>query len=322
MARRILYTYNSVTDDFERHFPTLRERLRGWGAVALVGGLVGLGVYLLLTYLLTSPTERALMEQNRELRSRYAILDRRLGTALKVMEDLRARDRNLYRVVMGMDPSDDRRGFFGLDDESRYMEIRRLTDAAVVEEAARNLDLLDRELHSQILSYNQIRQEAVKRRELLAHAPSVFPVAGADSTLVCGYGYRRDPQSGSRRLHSGVDYAVEAGTPVVATADGRISLAAFRSGDGNTVMVDHGFGYETLYSHLHSIDVDEGQAVVRGQRIGRVGSSGKSVSPHLHYEVRFKGEAQDPVDYHFEDLDPAAYERLRRQAANAGNALD
>lgn len=112
------------------------------------------------------------------------------------------------------------------------------------------------------------------------------------------------------------------GTPVYATADGRISEAGWGGGYGNKIDIDHGFNYVTRYAHLSEIDVKPGQNVKRGQKIGLVGNTGKSTGPHLHYEVRFKDEPENPVNYYYLDVTPEQYEDMIRLAENAGHVMD
>lgn len=141
-------------------------------------------------------------------------------------------------------------------------------------------------------------------------------------TMSSGYGYRRDPVYGTTKFHSGLDFAAVTGTPVYATGDGVVEYAERRSGYGNCIDISHGYNYTTRYAHLSEILVSSGQEVKRGDLIGKVGSTGKSTGPHLHYEVRFKDEPQNPVNYYFMDLTPEQYAEMIREAENAGHVMD
>jgi murein DD-endopeptidase MepM/ murein hydrolase activator NlpD len=137
--------------------------------------------------------------------------------------------------------------------------------------------------------------------------PSRMPLAGM--TLTSSYGMRTHPVLGGRRQHNGVDLAAPTGTPVYATADGRIGRAELFSSYGNYVQIEHGGQLQTRYAHLSSYTVQAGQMVRRGDLIGYVGSTGRSTGPHLHYEVRVAGEAVDPTPYmtaQFAGLDEVA----------------
>lgn len=132
-------------------------------------------------------------------------------------------------------------------------------------------------------------------RALEAALPKRWPASG---TLTSGYGWRRNPVSRrGYRFHSGLDVANKRGTPIVAAADGVVVKAEYNSGYGRQVTIDHGYGITTTYSHCHRLLVREGARVQGGQRIGTIGSTGRSTGPHLHYEVHLDGNAVDPMDY-------------------------
>ncbi len=322
MAKRKLYIYNPDTDNFERLYPTVRERLlrglRFWGAAALCGG----ALYLLVFYAFAAPTERNLRQENDQLKARYNVLDRRLESALKVMGDLSERDANFYRVVMGMEAVSPAQRFAGLDNDARYKELRSLGDATLALRLSQGMDLLERQIYTQSLSFDRLQEAASEQRERLDHVPSILPVSKAGMSLAGGFGYRRDPLTGIPSFHEGIDFAAPTGTSVMATAEGTVKVAERKAGLGNCVEIDHGFNYTTLYAHLSQIGVTPGQKVSRGEEIGKVGSSGRSSGPHLHYEVRHRGEPDNPVHYCYRDFDAAGYEHLIELAENAGHVMD
>lgn len=322
MAKRKLYIYNPDTDNFERLYPTLTQRLihmMRFGGAALV---CGVGIYLIITYCLSVPTERNLREENDRLKAQYGVLQRRLDAAIQVMGDISARDDNFYRVMMQMEPMSDGQRFAGLDNDSRYKELRSLGDASVAMRLSRGMDLLERQIYSQSLSFDELRSAAGEQQEKLAHIPGVIPINIKDYTLASGYGYRRDPIYGATRFHEGLDFAAPTGTPVFATADGTVEVAERLGNYGNCIDVNHGFNYLTRYAHLSQIMVSPGQIVKRGEMIGRVGSTGKSTGSHLHYEVRYRGEPQNPVNYYYLDLSPQEYEEMIELAENSGHVMD
>lgn len=322
MARRKLYIYNPATDNFERFYPTFGQRLWRWARFAGLSLLCGAAIYLVVFYTLGAPTERNLRQENDQLKARYKVLQHRLDGALQVMGDLASRDANFYRVVMGLEPVSDARRFAGLDNDARYKELRSLGDASLAMRLSQGMDLLERQIYTQSLSFDKLREAASDRRVRFDHVPSILPVPRQSMTLAGGFGYRRDVLTGVPRFHDGLDFAAPVGTPVFATADGIISSADRKSGLGNAVVIDHGYNYTTLYAHLSQVDVSPGQKVSRGDIIGRVGSTGRSSSPHLHYEVRHRGEPDNPVHYCYMDMDAVEYENLIELAENAGHVMD
>lgn len=322
MAKNIYYRYNPETDNFERVYPTFKSRMLGAGRLLGLASLFAVAIFLFVFYGLESPTEANLRTENSELRSQYAVLSRRLENSLKVMAQIQNRDENFYRVMMQMDPMSRSQRLAGLDNEARYRKLASLSDASLITTLSRQLDLFDRQLYVQSQSFDQLRITAINQKDKLAHIPSVLPINIADYTMSSGYGYRRDPVYGSSKFHEGLDFAAPTGTPVFATADGIVTCAERKGGYGNCIDISHGYNYLTRFGHLSQILVTEGQKVKRGEMIGKVGSTGKSTGPHLHYEVRFKDQPQNPVNYYFMDLTPDQYAEMIRLAEDAGHVMD
>lgn len=322
MKRPIYYIYNPETDNFERVFPSFKSKLLGFLRLVGLSLLIGIGIYTIIFYALDAPTEKNLRKENATLKSQYNILNRRLDNSLKIMANIQNRDDNFYRVMMQMDPVGYGQRMAGLDNEKRYHELQNIPDAGLVKLLTQRLDLFERQLYAQSLSFDQLRATASKQKDKLAHIPSVIPINIKDFTMSSGYGVRRDPIYGSSKFHAGLDFAAKTGTPVFATADGKVTEAGRQSGYGNCIDISHGYNYLTRYAHLSEILVKPGQEVKRGEMIGKVGSTGKSTGPHLHYEVRFKDEPQNPVNYYFMDLTPEEYAEMVQLAENAGHVMD
>ncbi len=322
MKRPIYYIYNPETDNFERVFPSIKGRIWGFLRIGCLSLLIGIGLYFVIFYSFEAPTEQNLRKENAILKSQYNILNRRLDNSLKVMANIQNRDDNFYRVMMQMDPVGYGQRLAGLDNEKRYRELQNTPDAGLVRLLTQRLDLFERQLCAQSLSFDQLKETASKQKDKLAHIPSVIPINIKDFTMSSGYGVRRDPIYGSSKFHTGLDFAAKTGTPVFATADGKVTEAGRQSGYGNCIDISHGYNYLTRYAHLSEILVKPGQEVKRGEMIGKVGSTGKSTGSHLHYEVRFKDEPQNPVNYYFMDLTPEEYAEMVQLAENAGHVMD
>lgn len=322
MDKKALYTYNPATDDFERYYPSIKDRLR---SAAVYGGLslvFGVAIFAGVYFGLANRTETQLREENLRLRSKYTVLEHRVQTSMKVMDKIRNRDDNFYRVMLQMDPMSLSRRYAGFDFEKNYAALSTLSDEALVERLTSKLDLLDRQLYSQSQSFDQLRNVASNQEDKLNHIPGILPMHMPISALAAGYGIRRDPLSAERKFHTGIDFRAVEGAPVYATADGIVQSAGRRENYGNVVELTHGYNYASRYAHLSEISVEEGAKVKRGDIIGRVGSTGRSIDPHLHYEVIFKGEPQNPVNYFFIDLTPQQYTEMLQTADDAGQVLD
>jgi len=321
-VKQVFYKYNPDTDNFERYYPTIKTRLASFARYLIVGGAIGTAFYLIYIFAFDMPTERNLRKENNDLKSQYAILEKRLDNSMKVMEDIRNRDDNFYRVMMQMDPLGNNHQYSGIDSYSKYENIGKLSDSELIGRMNKSLDLLEHQIYSQSVSFDQLKTVAGEQKDKMARIPSILPINIKDYTMSSGYGYRRDPIYGTTKFHAGLDFAAATGTPVFATADAVVVSAERRSSYGNCIDLDHGYNYLTRYAHLSQILVKPGQQIKRGELIGKVGSTGKSTGSHLHYEVRFKGEPQNPVNYYFMDLSPKEYADMIQLAENSGHVMD
>ncbi len=183
------------------------------------------------------------------------------------------------------------------DEIDLYQQDRALAsrgDYQVLERAQRNLQDIKVMLPEKGETIEELKKDAEEHQDRMKAKPDGWPTWGRISS---GFGKRRDPVSHNWRMHEGIDISNSANTPISATAYGTVSYAGYRGGFGNLVIIDHGYGYETYYAHLNRIDVSEGESVSRGQRIGLMGSTGRSMGDHLHYEVRVNGNPRDPAPY-------------------------
>ncbi|MEO9021816.1 MAG: M23 family metallopeptidase, partial [Ginsengibacter sp.] len=173
----------------------------------------------------------------------------------------------------------------------------------------------------QFASYNDIEKLIQNQTEKLASIPAIQPVSNRDlNRIASGFGYRIDPVYGTPKMHKGLDFAAPQGTPIYATGDGRVKMAGFdESGYGNHVIINNGYGYETLFGHMVRVKVHAGEKVKRGEVIGWVGSTGKSTGPHCHYEVHVNGREVDPVYFFYNDLSPEQFDRILK-IASTGSA--
>ena len=206
---------------------------------------------------------------------------------------------------------------------NRYEDLMELPSAKLVVNTTQKMDLLERQLYIQSKSFDEVLALCKKHDEMLECIPAIQPVSNKDlKQTASGYGTRIDPIYKTVKFHSGMDFSANVGTPVYATGNGVVRKAGWEGLYGNCIQIDHGFGYVTRYAHLSKIDVRVGQKVVRGETIGKVGTTGKSTGPHLHYEVMVKGQIVNPVNYYFMDLNADDYDRMVEIAANHGKVFD
>lgn len=323
MSQKAFYRLNPSSGQYERVYPSARQRIMASLRQGAVGAAVALGLVTALYLAFDFPKERVLRSQNEHLKMSMEALDRRADEAIAVIGDIAARDDNFYRVVMQAEPLGAARRYAGLERRRNYEHTDSLADDKLVAELTDKLDMLDQMVATQSRSFDFLRSQASTLRERSSHIPAIQPVNEKNlRAMASGYGYRRDPIYGTAKFHEGMDFSAPVGTPVYATGDARVQSAGWHSGYGNLIELDHGYHYLTRYAHLSEILVRPGQTVRRGDLIGRVGNTGKSTGPHLHYEVRLNGVAQNPVHYYYYDLTPQQYDEMIRRAENAGHVMD
>jgi murein DD-endopeptidase MepM/ murein hydrolase activator NlpD len=211
-----------------------------------------------------------------------------------------------------------------LAQEQEIARVENMRSADLVNSIINSLNNLGRYITTQKKSYNEIDDLLKNKEKLLVSTPAIQPVSNKDLTRVAsGFGYRIDPIYKTVKLHAGLDFAAPQGTPIYATANGTVTVAGNTgNGYGNHVVINHGYGYETLYGHMVRVKARVGQQIKRGEVIGYVGSTGKSTGPHCHYEVHKNGQKIDPVYFFYNDLSPEQYDLLLKRAAAANQSFD
>jgi len=322
--KKIRYFYNTNTLRFEKIEVPFRVRmLRIFGFVAASLVTAFIIVNIIYRYF-PSANEKQLMQQNHSLKDDYTVLQDRVLQLQMQMEELENRDNTVYRAIFEAVP---------IPDSIRVKKMEKSKEVTLVEGLSENelIKGLKDQLNNLLLrsafmdkSYNEIAGMVKNKEKLLLAIPAIQPVSNKDlSRIASGFGYRIDPVYKVRKFHAGLDFTASQGTPIYATADGRVKESGFNSsGFGNHVVINHGFGYETLYGHMVRVKAREGQTVKRGEVIGYVGSTGKSTGPHCHYEVHRNGQPVDPVYYFYNDIDPAQFDRLLKQAASSNQSFD
>ena len=198
-----------------------------------------------------------------------------------------------------------------------------MTNSQLASDLTMKIDLLAKETYIQAKSYDELLELAKTQEVRMENLPAIQPVLNKDlKRTASGYGMRIDPVYHVRRFHAGMDFSAPVGTDVFATGNAKVIFTGWKQGYGNTVELDHGFGYTTLYAHLYKIIVRKGQNVKRGDVIALVGNTGKSTGPHLHYEVRYQDKPVDPRNFYFYDLTPEQYDQMIQLSNNFGHMLD
>ncbi len=318
------YRYNPHSLSYDKIELTFKAKL--WRFLAFFGASLFMAVVIYgITYTyVDSPKEKQLKTENGQLQSQYAIIDKKLDQLQLVLEDIEHRDDNIYRIIFEAEPIADeirKAGFGGIN---RYKELEGYNNSELIIKTSEKLDKLSKQLYIQSKSFDEVFEMAKKKEEMLASLPAIQPVSNVDLTrMASGYGYRTDPVYKTTKFHAGMDFTAPTGTPIYATGDGKVIVADSESrGYGNHVRISHGYGYVTLYAHMSKMAVKVGQKVKRGDVIGYVGNTGKSVGPHCHYEVRKNDTPINPVNFYFNDLTPEQYAKMIELSNDPTQSLD
>jgi murein DD-endopeptidase MepM/ murein hydrolase activator NlpD len=322
--KKIKYFFNTHTLRFEKIEVPLKVRLLQTIGFILASIAVGVLFVAILFKFIDSPKERLLRQQNTADKESYAVLQERIKQLELQMVELEQRDNEVYRSIFEATPIPDSARVKEILAKNEIRLIQSLSNTALTDNIRNQLNNLSLRMSFQGQSFAEITTMVKNKEKLLRAIPAIQPVSNKNLKRVAsGFGYRIDPLYKDSRLHAGLDFSAPTGTPIYATADGEVQIAGFNTdGYGNKVVINHGYGFQTLYAHMVRVIANVGQSVKRGEVIGYVGSTGKSTGSHLHYEVIKRGTKVDPVYYFYNDLTPAQFDRLLKEAAANKQSLD
>jgi murein DD-endopeptidase MepM/ murein hydrolase activator NlpD len=313
------YRFNPDTLHYEKIELTIKELIVQALPRVFAVMIITTFIIFLLSDFIDTPQEVRLKNENEQLKIHYEMLSKRMNQAEKALDDIQRRDENIYRIIFESEPFayDRTPGTGGVD---KYKNI----DLNLIAETSEKLDGLTLRMVAQSKSYDQVIDLARSKKKFFKSVPAISPISDRNlKHFASGFGYRIHPIYKTRKMHTGIDLSAPRGAAVYATGDGEVVKAGKSTGGyGNMIIIDHGFGYKTLYAHLHTVDVSKGKTIKRGEKIGTVGNTGRSIAPHLHYEVRFHDKPVDPVNYYFNDLSPEEYEQMINISLNSGQSFD
>lgn len=321
----IKYHYNPKTFRYERARLSIKDLLWYFSGLVFSGLLLCVGMLAIHDTLVESETERALRFENKVLEKHKAILEQELTTISSALTGLKKEDKVLYASLFNSNPPETSppntiisKEQVLLADASGFRELLGLL--TTTSEKLRN-----KSSRSNMVFGNNIRLTPA-HLDFIGSIPSIQPINNDQlDFLVSGYGERINPFHKGKYYHPGLDFAAPRGSAVFVTAPGKVIVVkrtTLQAGYGNYVDVHHGNGFITRYAHLDEIHVRQGQKVVKGIKLGTVGSSGGSIAPHLHYEVIRQGEPVDPAHYLIEGLTSAQHSALLTLSHIQNQSLD
>lgn len=323
---KVKYYYDSEKLAY-RKIITKKRRKFGFVLLFLVASaLFGFLIFVTLmnTPYFKTPKDRLQTREIENLKLKYSILNKRMDQIDGVLSSIEDRDNNLYRVYFNTAAIPDEVRKSGFGDSNRYAELREYDNSQLVLNTTKRIDVISKELAIQSKSLDYVLKLAKAKTDLLEAIPAIQPVRNENlKRMASGFGYRTDPFTKVKKMHAGMDFSAQTGTPVYATGDGVIQRADdAASGYGNHIVIQHGFEYETLYAHLSRYKCRVGQRVKRGDIIGYVGSTGRSEGPHLHYEVHKSGKIVNPLNFYYGNISAAEYVAIAQLANQENQSFD
>jgi murein DD-endopeptidase MepM/ murein hydrolase activator NlpD len=322
--KKVKYYYNTHTLRYEKLETPLRVKLLrifGFIAAALVTSAI---ISYFAFQFVGSPNEQILKNQSESLKNKYSELEDTVNSVQQRMVELEKRDNEVYRAIFEANPIPDSARAKEIEKKEQIAQVSKMGGSQLVNSIINSLNMLSNRIRAQKASYIEIDELLKNKEDILAATPAIQPVSNKDlKRIASGFGFRIDPVYKTTKMHAGLDFAAPQGTPIYATANGTVTTGGNTgNGYGNHVVINHGYGYETLYGHMVKVKVGPGQKVKRGEVIGWVGSTGKSTGPHCHYEVHKGGQKIDPVYFFYNDLTPDQFDQLLKRAAASNQSFD
>jgi len=282
------------------------------------------GLAYLVGSLLIAIVYYMILREIDQLTLQYDLIHREMNDLDKVITHLQETDDNLYRTIFEAEPIPSTLREGGEGGVNRYKELEGYNNSSIVIETTKRLDKIRKQVYLQSKSFDELIELAKRKEDMLKAVPAILPISNKDlKRTASGYGLRIHPIYKIIKFHAGMDFTAPTGTDIYATGDATVkAVVSAKRGLGNHVILDHGFGYESIYAHMDKANVRVGQKVSRGDIIGFVGNTGTSVAPHLHYEIKLNGNNVDPVNYYFNDLSPEEYEEMIEIASKTGQSFD
>lgn len=292
--------------------------------LAFLGISLSISVALLFLrdHILHSPRTENLKAVQQKITYELSLMNNDIAGYEEMLGRVAFNDDHIYRVYFGVEPWSIRS--VGVGGSQKYSWLQQQKYADLLRETYSNIDQIERKLVMQSTSFDEVINMTRTKEEWIAARPAIQPIGMKDLIRFgSSFGTRLHPILGVVRPHEGIDLTASRGTNIYATADGVVTQAGYRAGGfGKKVLIDHGYGYETLYGHCDEVLVEPGQKVKRGELIARVGSTGLSKSPHLHYEVHVNGRPVDPINYYTNDLSAKEFEHMIDMLSLADPSFD
>ena len=320
---KVKYYYDSETLSY-RKIETDRGNIYKRILLFFFGAiLISFFGFIGFSQIIMSPNERAQKRELENLKLNYELLSKRLDESGKILDQLQERDNNIYRAYFEANPIPNEQRKAGFGGVNRYKFLDGYDNSSLVKDVTKKLDILSKQIAVQSKSLDEIVSLAKEKETMLASIPAIMPIKKEDLSYVAsGYKWRMHPILKINKFHKGMDFKAPEGTPIYASGNGRVRLAQRSATFGKVVYIDHGYGFRTIYAHMSRIATSRGRNVKRGDIIGYVGNTGRSVAAHLHYEIHKNGRAVNPINFYYGNLTPEEFLAMQIASEQEGQSYD
>lgn len=320
---KVKYYYDADTLSYRKIDVKKSEYYKKTVFVVLAVLLIAFIGFIIFSQFLMSPNERAINRENENLQLNLDLFSKRIAESSAILNQLQERDNNIYRMYFEANPIPNEQRKAGFGGVNRYKSLDGYDNSKMIKQLTKDIDILSKQLVIQSKSLDEIVILAKEKEKMLASIPAILPVKLVDLTrMASGYKWRMHPILKIRKFHKGMDFTAPTGTPIYASGNGKVIRSSRSATYGRVVYIEHGYGYTTIYAHMSKIKAKRGQNVKRGDLIGYVGNTGRSVSAHLHYEVRKNGKALNPINFYYGDLTPAQFAAMQKASEEEGQSYD
>ena len=312
----------SINKQSQNEVRSLIHRLRSYCLVRnlLIGFILVSICNLLFSSLFYTPKMFRLADEKRELKLKYEILQNRIRSSQRILDEIRHRDNYVYRPLFSSDTLTIE-GIYNPYEQNKYAAFESEEFSPMVTGVWLEMDQLARSLYLESKSLDELQILSKDKEKFSTAIPAIWPIDRSKMRNKIGaFGYRNHPIFRRWQFHSGVDMPGRVGDPIYATGDGvveSVERSRARRGYGTQILINHGFGYKTRYAHLNKLHVEKGDTIKRGQLIADMGNTGQSTSPHLHYEVIYNRTHVNPINYFDKNMSADAYKSLMNQIQEA-----
>ena len=318
------FKFNNKTLEYEKVEVSWRERLKKVGLHLGVSLALAL-LFIIGSYPLVSRySEREKNQEIEKLQTEYESMNQKVEELASELSILKLRDDSVYAEIFGVAPVSKNLRIGGTGGIDEFKDLRGYTNTELMLQSAELIKRLENQVNIHKKGFERINKLSNTRSSKLSHVPAIQPIHNHNLIRTAsGFGMRIHPVYGVPKLQSGIDFTAKVGTEIYATGDGVVEdVKRSFTGYGKHVIINHGFGYQTLYAHMSEFKVRKGQKVKRGDLIGKVGNTGTSTGPHLHYEVIRNNKKIDPAHFFFNDLDYDEYQEMVKISTQINTSLD